>query len=151
MSTAEIITFAGAGSAKTKRILLGHNETGITAYAIITRESDGYLLNDVGDVFASAPADPYFALAEHATIKGRYSADVSTSVVWTNGWYTVTAYKQAGGSPAPAEMESLAAAWAFFTAANSLAALALAAASAFSAAAVSPVSSMAPTFLSCST
>lgn len=86
--------------ANTKKIQAPHSATGKTVYAIVKRESDGYILNDADGAFAAAPADPYLALAEHGTIKGLYEASEARTV-WTNGKYTVMAYEQAGGSPAP--------------------------------------------------
>lgn len=81
--------------------ITAHTDTGKTVYAVITREADGYLLNDADGTFAAAPADPYLSLSEHATIKGRY--DVSESrTAWNDGRYIVTVYRQAGGTPVPA-------------------------------------------------
>lgn len=84
----------------TKKITLDHSETGKTVYCIISRNADGYLVNDSGGAFASAPADPYISLAEHGTIKGRYSLSESRAA-WNDGLYQVAIYKQAGGSPSP--------------------------------------------------
>lgn len=86
--------------ANVKKIALDHNETGKTVYCIIARAADGYLLNDADGAFAAAPADPYLSLAEHATIKSRYTVSESRTA-WNNGIYSVTIYKQAGGSPSP--------------------------------------------------
>ena len=83
-----------------KKIQAPHSATGKTIYAIIKKESDGYLLNDADGTFASAPADPYLALTEHGTIKGLYEASESRTA-WADSRYTVMAYEQAGGSPAP--------------------------------------------------
>lgn len=80
--------------------LIHNDETGLTVYAIIVRESDGYLLNDADGTFAVAPADPYLALTEHSTVKGRYKVEESRQV-WTDGRYSTTIYSQVGGSPAP--------------------------------------------------
>lgn len=87
--------------ANSKKIITDWSETGKTIYCIVRREVDGYLLNDAVGAFATAPADPYLTLTEHATIKGRYEASEARSS-WTDGRYTVAVYKQAGGSPAPA-------------------------------------------------
>lgn len=86
--------------ANTKKITLDYSQTGITAYCIIRREADGYLLNDATGSFASAPADPYISMTEDGTIKGRYEKSESRSA-WDDGLYTVAVYKQAGGSPSP--------------------------------------------------
>lgn len=79
---------------------VANTTTGATVYVIINRESDDYLLNDADGAFASAPADPYVSMTEHATLKGRYAKSESRTV-WTDGQYGWTAYKQAGGSPSP--------------------------------------------------
>ncbi|MBI5586812.1 MAG: hypothetical protein HY889_00420 [Deltaproteobacteria bacterium] len=84
-----------------KKIISDWSETGKTVYCIVRREADSFLLNSVDGTFVVAPANPYLALTEHATIKGRYEASESRTV-WMDGRYTVAIYKQAGGSPAPA-------------------------------------------------
>ena len=84
-----------------KKIIQPNSETGKTIYSIIKREADGFLLNDADGTFSAAPADPYLSLSEHATIKGLYEVSESRAV-WNDGRYTVTIYKQSGGSPAPA-------------------------------------------------
>lgn len=86
--------------ANAKKITLDYSQTGITAYCIIRREADGYLLNDATGSFASAPADPYISMTEDGTIKGRYEKSESRSA-WNDGRYTIVVYKQAGGSPSP--------------------------------------------------
>jgi hypothetical protein len=86
--------------ANTKRVQSGWI-TGLTLYCIVKREADGYLLNDADGAFAAAPADPYVALSEHATIKGLYTKDEARTA-WDDGLYTVAVYSQVGGSPAPA-------------------------------------------------
>lgn len=86
--------------ANVKKIIVPWSETAKTVYGIIRREVDGFLLNDVDGAFAIAPADPYVTIAEHGTIKGQYELSESRTV-WTDGRYTVTAYRQAGGSPSP--------------------------------------------------
>ena len=83
-----------------KKITIDHSETGITTYAIIRREADDFLLNDVDGSFASAPVDPYLSLAEDTTIKGRYEVSEGRTV-WDDGEYLIAVYKQSGGSPAP--------------------------------------------------
>jgi hypothetical protein len=75
--------------------------TGLTLYCVVKREADGYLLNDADGAFAAAPADPYVAMSEHATVKGLYTKDEARTA-WNNGLYTVAVYSQVGGSPAPA-------------------------------------------------
>ena len=99
VSDVELIT-VGTSVPRTKRFITAITETGDTLYGIIRRESDGYLLNDATDDFASAPADPYNSFTEDATILGRYAFDSATAT-WADGWYTCVVYKQAGGSPAP--------------------------------------------------
>lgn len=84
-----------------KKITIDFPQTGMTTYCIIAREADSYLLNDADGSFAAAPADPYLSLAEHGTIKGRYSVSESRTA-WNDGRYTVAVYQQVGGSPAPA-------------------------------------------------
>jgi len=84
-----------------KKITIDWSETGKTVYCIVRREADGYLLSDADGAFANAPADPFIALTEDGTIKGRYELSESRAV-WSDGSYTVAIYKQAGGSPAPA-------------------------------------------------
>jgi len=74
--------------------------TGSTAYCIIRREVDGYLLNDADGAFANAPADPYDELAEDGTIKGFFEISESRAA-WEPGFYKVFFYTQSGGSPAP--------------------------------------------------
>ena len=76
--------------------------TGATAYCIVRREVDGYLLDDAdGLSFAAAPADPFLSLTEDGTIKGLYEVSESRAA-WDQGWYKVFFYTQAGGSPVPA-------------------------------------------------
>ena len=87
--------------ANAKKISLFHSSTAATVYCIVRRASDGYLLNDADGAFAAAPADPYLALAEDATIKGLYEVSESRTA-WAAGKYEVFVYAQAGGSPAPA-------------------------------------------------
>lgn len=86
--------------AQTKRITT-KSTTGSNVYAVITRMADGYRLNDATGAFASAPADPYVAMAEDAVEKGVYVLSESRAV-WTDGRYRVTTYKRAGGAENPA-------------------------------------------------
>lgn len=86
--------------ANVKKIIVPWSATGIIVYGIIRREVDGYLLNDADGAFANAPADPYVTIAEHGTIKGQYELSESRTV-WTDGRYTIVAYKQTSGSPSP--------------------------------------------------
>lgn len=74
--------------------------TGTTVYAIVKRLADGYLLNDATGAFAAAPADPYLAMTEDATLKGLYALS-EARVAWSNGLHRIAFYKQVGGSPAP--------------------------------------------------
>jgi hypothetical protein len=86
-----------------KHINIAWSATGLTVYAIIIRELDGYLLDDAdGGVFADAPADPYVALTENATLKGHYELSESRQP-WDDGWYLALVYKQNGASPSPAD------------------------------------------------
>lgn len=87
--------------ANVKKISQPWNETGKTVYAIIRREADGYRLDDADGAFAAAPADPYLTLTEDTVIKGIYENSESRTA-WNNGRYSIIAYKQAEGSPAPA-------------------------------------------------
>ncbi|HBG45849.1 MAG TPA: hypothetical protein DDW94_02560 [Deltaproteobacteria bacterium] len=75
--------------------------TGWTAYVIVIREVDGYILDGSDGSFAATPAVPYLFLSEHATVKGRYEMSESRQA-WMDGRYTVAVYKQSGGSPSPA-------------------------------------------------
>lgn len=84
-----------------KKISLFHSATGKTIYCIVRRAVDGFLLDDADGSFGAAPADPYLALVEHATIKGLYEASESRSG-WSDGKHELFAYEQAGGLPAPA-------------------------------------------------
>jgi hypothetical protein len=77
------------------------SDTGATVYAIIAREIDMELLNDADGAFAAAPADPYLALAEHATVKGLYQVSESRTP-WDDGRYLMVYYAQLSGSPTPA-------------------------------------------------
>lgn len=88
--------------AQNKRISVDTAEgAGLTVYAVVRREADGWLLNDGDGGFAQAPADPFVALAEDAVIRGRYETDEGRSL-WDDGLYTIVAYLQTGGAPAPA-------------------------------------------------
>ncbi len=73
-------------------------QTGLILWAEVTREADEYQLNDADGSFASAPADPYIGLAEHATIKGRYPFSDNRSA-WDDGYYTISVHEQIGASP----------------------------------------------------
>jgi hypothetical protein len=78
--------------ANVKKISVGYTESGITAYCIIRREADGYLLDDDADGnFASSPTDPYVLMIEDSTIKGLYELSESRQV-WDDGKYTIFAY-----------------------------------------------------------
>lgn len=77
--------------ANAKEIKVPHATTGETLVFIVKREADGYLLNDADGVFASAPADPWVLLTEHATLKGLYEKSESRTA-WNDGKYTITAY-----------------------------------------------------------
>ncbi len=83
-----------------KKIILDYSETGKTVYVIIRREADSNLLNSADGAFAAAPASPYLALTENATLKGRYEVSEARTA-WNDGKYTVAIYKQSGGTPAP--------------------------------------------------
>jgi hypothetical protein len=87
--------------ANVKKITQFYGATGITAYCIVRRDVDGFLLNDADGAFANAPADPFVAMTEDGTIKGMYEKSESRAA-WDNGSYTAIVYKQAGGSPVPA-------------------------------------------------
>ncbi|MCK4786538.1 MAG: hypothetical protein KAV87_22455, partial [Desulfobacteraceae bacterium] len=86
--------------ANAKIVALNWSNTGLTVYLIIERDVDGYLLNDADGDFAAAPADPYVAMTEDATIKGRYEKSESR-VAWDDGRYLAYIYRQAGASPSP--------------------------------------------------
>ena len=88
------------------KTLRAFTDTGQTLYVIVIREADGYFLNDADGSFAAAPADPFLALAEDATIKGLYSVAEARSV-WADGGYLALVYGQVGGSPATASDEAL--------------------------------------------
>lgn len=82
----------------TKQLKIGHTETAITVYCIITRDADGYYLQSVDDSFGAVVSYP--SMTEDATRKGLYIK--SSAPAWSDGGYTVLAYKQSGGSPVPA-------------------------------------------------
>jgi hypothetical protein len=95
----EIQTLTVTGTPATKRVIV-NAATALTVYGIVTREADGYQLNDADGAFAAAPADPYHEFTEDSVIKGKYAfSEVRTA--WDSGTYTITVYSQAGGSPAP--------------------------------------------------
>lgn len=75
--------------------------TGLTVYAMILREADSTLFEDVDGSFAASPSDPYLGLTEHATINGLYQAS-EARLPWESGRYIVVFYSQLGGSEAPA-------------------------------------------------
>lgn len=87
--------------ANTKNINIDWSATGLTFYMVVIRMADGYLLNDADGDFASSPADPYVAMAEHSIVKGRYEK-AESRVAWNNGFYRAIIYKQNAGSPSPA-------------------------------------------------
>lgn len=87
--------------ANAKKITIDFSESAVTAYCIIRRESDGFLINAGDGAFAASPADPALTLTEDTVIRGRYEAAESRTV-WDDGRYTVAAYKQSGASPDPA-------------------------------------------------
>lgn len=99
-AVSEIRSFTISGTPATKRFVVDA-ATGGTVYGIVTREADGYRLNDADGAFAAAPADPYQEFAEDTVVKGRYVYSESRAA-WNSGTYTITVYIQAGGSPAPA-------------------------------------------------
>lgn len=76
-------------------------DTGLTVYAVILRDVDGYYLNDADGSFAAAPSDRYLSLTEDATVKGLYTVSESRTA-WDDGEYSVLGYEQSGGSPATA-------------------------------------------------
>ena len=71
---------------------------GRTIYAVIQRETDGFLMNDADGTFSAAPADFFFALTEDGTLKGFYSGSEDRTV-WNDGVYNFYIYHQLGGSP----------------------------------------------------
>jgi hypothetical protein len=75
--------------------------TGQTVYTMGTRKADGFLFDDGDGDFASSPADPYLAMTEDSTIKGRYTVQESRTV-WDNGEYNFTVYKQNTDTAIPA-------------------------------------------------
>ena len=85
----------------TKKVLLDWSETGSTVYTIVERDADGALLNDADGSFSTgAVADPYWSLAEHSIIKGRYSATRSDDT-WADGLHTFAVYSQSGTVAVP--------------------------------------------------
>lgn len=74
--------------------------TGSTVYAIIRRDSDGFLMDDADGSFAAGPADPYLAVPEHGVILGSFFAS-EARLAWPDGFYTAFFYLQAGGGPSP--------------------------------------------------
>ena len=76
------------------------NAPGRSTYVMTRRRSDGWLLGSDG-VFALAPATPYLALTEHATIKGLYER-AEAQAVWANSEVTNFYYAQNGATPIPA-------------------------------------------------
>jgi hypothetical protein len=91
--------------ANSKLLQIGHT-TGRTIYVIVKANADGKLLNDADGAFAAAPADPFVALTEDATISGLYERAESRTA-WADGVYTVVTYDQAGVGPVPASDELL--------------------------------------------
>lgn len=87
--------------ANIKKVLLGYTESGITVYCMVRRDADSYRLDDADGNFTASPADPYLSLTEDSVIKGLYEVSESRQV-WSNGIYLITSYKQAAGSPVPA-------------------------------------------------
>lgn len=85
-----------------KEIKLNFTETGVASYCIIKQESSGNVYDQNDGQFRSygTATDPHLDLTEHTDIKGLY--EVTVSAVFSDGRYTISAYKQAGGSPAPA-------------------------------------------------
>lgn len=88
------------------KTLLGFTDTGLTVYAVIRREADGYFLNDADGSFAAAPSDRYLSLSEDGTVKGLYTV-LESRAAWDDGGYGVLLYAQLGGSPATASDEAL--------------------------------------------
>lgn len=86
--------------ANIKSLIHDWNETGITVYTIIRRESDGHILDNLDGNFYSTATIPYIPLIENYLIKGRYELNESRSI-WINGIYTAAVYKQLGVSPNP--------------------------------------------------
>ena len=86
---------------KDKVIIAPYAQAGVTIYATIKREANGYLLDDSNGTFVAKPADPYVYLSEDYILKGTYELRENRAA-WTDGRYIVTIYKQAGASPAPA-------------------------------------------------
>lgn len=85
-----------------KNIKLNYTETGITAYCIIKQESSGNVYDENDGAFRSyaTATDPHVELTEHTNIKGLYEKAISDT--FSDGRYTISCYKQSGGSPAPA-------------------------------------------------
>jgi hypothetical protein len=82
-----------------------------SVYAVIRRDSDGYLLDDADGSFALAPADFALQLPEDAIVKGLYWT-LESRTVWGDGGYTLIPYLQIGGAPAigtdpPGEAEQI--------------------------------------------
>jgi|GEM_PF-5757070 len=69
-------------------------------YAIISRVSDGYILDASNGVFSASPADPYLPFSEDAVALGFFLVRESRTE-WEDGYYAISIYEQAGGSPAP--------------------------------------------------
>lgn len=78
-----------------KKLTLDSPIYGITnSYVVVTRNSDGYFLDDLGVFVSGVPTFP--VLTEDVNVKGRYS--YSSSSVWTNGHYSVRFYQRLGAS-----------------------------------------------------
>lgn len=82
------------------KIFIAGYATGATAYCIVRRDADAFLLDDADGAFADAPADPFVAMSEDATMKGLYTLSESRAA-WDDGAYTIAVYITSG-SPAPA-------------------------------------------------
>ena len=87
--------------ANTKKIIVDYSESGVDIYAIIRRETDGYLLDDTDGDFAETPATSSIELTESTNIPGRYELEENREE-WDDGEYTAAIYLQTGASPDPA-------------------------------------------------
>ncbi len=73
------------------------NRTGLTVYAVIIRQSDGYYLNSSGSFVLALPSTfPLFT--ENSSVAGLY--ELSEASVFADGLYIVRCYARAGASPA---------------------------------------------------
>ena len=74
----------------------------LNCYSLVTREEDQLLFDGDDNTFkAESHEDPYVLMPEDAVNKGIYAATIEDAN-WQDGVYQVSVFKQAGGTPVPA-------------------------------------------------